>query len=133
MKNLVNRYTLTGILFLLLAAGCANSGNNTSNAVGAIEAYNEALVAKNADQLSTLSCAAWEADAKNELDSFSAVTVTLNDIKCEEAGKDGNTTLVTCTGDITANYGNEVLKINLADRTYQAVYEGGEWRMCGYR
>lgn len=132
MKNFTNRYALIGIFFLLIAAGCANSGS-TSNAVGAIEAYNEALVAKNADQLSTLSCAAWEADAKNELDSFSAVTASLNDMKCEEAGKDGNTTLVACTGSITANYGNEVLTINLADRTYQAVYEGGEWRMCGYR
>lgn len=132
MKNFTNRYALIGILFLLIAAGCTNSGN-TSNAVGAIEAYNKALVAKDANQLSTLSCAAWEADAKNELDSFSAVTATLNNMKCKEAGKDGNTTLVTCTGNITADYGNEVLTINLADRTYQVVNEGGEWRMCGYR
>ena len=132
MKTIINRYSLIGILFLLIATGCTNS-RDTSNAVGAIEAYNQALVAKNADQLSTLSCAAWEADAKNELDSFSAVTAMLNDMKCEESGQDGDTTLVSCTGEITANYGNEVLTINLADRTYQAVYEGGEWRMCGYR
>ena len=44
----------------------------------------------------------------------------------------GEFTLVGCTGTIVANYGNEVLEINLADQTYKAAFEGGEWRMCGY-
>jgi hypothetical protein len=99
----------------------------------AIESYNQALVAGKADQLTTLSCSDWEADAQNELASFSAVQVDLRDMSCSESSVDGDTALVSCTGKIIANYGNEVLEINLADRLYQAVQEGGEWRMCGYR
>jgi len=40
---------------------------------------------------------------------------------------------VSCTGTITANYGNEVLEIDLSERTYQVVFEAGERRMCGCR
>jgi len=46
---------------------------------------------------------------------------------------EGNSAIVACTGKIVANYGNEVLEIDLAAQKYQAVFEGGEWRMCGYR
>lgn len=120
-------------LFLLLLILTACSAKSAGSPAGAIEAYNQALAAKNADQLSTLSCKAWEADAKTELESFSAVNVTLKDQKCQESGKDGNTTLVSCTGKISADYNGEIMEINLADRTYKAVQEGGEWRMCGYR
>ena len=83
--------------------------------------------------LTSLSCAAWEADAKTELNSFGAVTARLEDLSCNEAGKDGNFTLVACTGKIIANYNGEDQTINLADRTYKMVQEGGDWRMCGYR
>ncbi len=68
-----------------------------------------------------------------ELESFTAVTVTLQDLACQESGKDGETRLIECSGKIVANYGNEVLEITLSERIYQAVYEAGEWRMCGYR
>ncbi len=121
--------TLIFILFVIIGA-C--SGDKDS-AASAVESYIQALANGNADRLSTYSCASWEADAKNELASFAAVKVTLNAMQCQESGKDGETTLVSCTGKIVANYGNEVLDINLADRTYKAVFENGEWRMCGYR
>jgi hypothetical protein len=130
------RFTRTFLLlpfFLLLLILAACSTKSAGSPAGAIEAYNQALVAKNADQLNTLSCKAWEADAKTELDSFSAVNVTLKDQKCQESGKDGDITLVSCTGTISADYNGEIMEINLEDHTYQAVQEGGEWRMCGYR
>jgi hypothetical protein len=117
------------ILFLIIGA-C--SGDKDS-AASSVESYIQALVNGNADRLSTYSCAAWETNAKDELASFAAVKVSLNNMQCQESGKDGDTTLVSCTGKITANYGNEVLDINLADRTYMAIFEKGEWRMCGYR
>lgn len=122
---------LAGVLMLILA-GCA-SGGKSNSAAAAIEAYNQALVAKDENRLSTLSCSAWEADAKTELNSFGAVKTTLQDQKCQESGKDGDLTLVSCTGKISADYNGEILEINLADRTYQAKQEGGEWTMCGYR
>lgn len=120
------------LLLIILAAITACSNGSTGPAA-AIESYNHALVEGKADQLTTLSCSDWEADAHNELASFSAVKVSLEDMACSETSKDGETALVSCTGKIIANYGNEVLEINLADRLYQVVLEGGEWRMCGYR
>jgi hypothetical protein len=115
----------------MLIAACASQGS--TGASGAITTYIKSLVAKDANQLVNSSCSAWEANARQELRTFDAVTVTLQDLKCQEAGQDGETTLVSCSGKIVANYGNEVLEINLSDRDYQAITEGGEWRMCGYR
>ena len=91
------------------------------------------MVEGNAERLATLSCAEWEADARNELASFAAVKVMLENMQCSETDQDGDTILVSCSGKIIANYGNEVLEINLEDLTYKVVLEGSEWRMCGYR
>lgn len=122
---------LLSITLHLILAGC--TGKQTGAAPDTAQAYIKALVSKDATQLTSLSCAAWEADAKTELDSFGAVTARLEDLSCKEAGKDGNYTLVACTGKIIANYNGEDQTINLADRTYQMSQEGGDWRMCGYR
>ncbi len=122
-------------LFILLAFGglfsCAEK-NATGGAAGAIDGYLGALVKKDNERLVNFSCAAWEPQARLELNSFGAVDTTLENASCTESGKDGDTTLVSCSGEIKANYGAEVLTINLADRVYRAVYEDGEWRMCGY-
>ena len=64
------------------------------------------------------------------------MNITLKNGKIEESLsdlKDGDYTIVSCEGVIIANYGNEVLEINLADQNYLSIFEGGEWRMCGYR
>jgi hypothetical protein len=130
MKNFV---VISASLAMLLMATLSSCGGDSDGAARAVEAYLQALVNKDPERIATLACADWEADARTELESFTAVTVTLQDAACQETGADGDITLVSCTGKITANYGNEVLEINLADRTFQAAYEGGEWRMCGYR
>ena len=116
----------------LLISACSSAGDQAS-AAGGIQAYHEALVAKDLDRLINYSCADWEAQARLELDSFGAVQAELMDIQCTEAGQDGDATLVSCSGILAATYGNEILEINLADRQYLAVYESDEWRMCGYR
>jgi hypothetical protein len=121
------------LLFIAMLAGVSACSNDSDGPVSAIQAYNQALVNGDANQLSTLSCSDWEADAQNELASFAAVKVSLENMACSQAQEDGDTVLVSCTGKIVANYGNEVLEIDLADRLYQAVLEGGDWRMCGYR
>ena len=122
------------ITFLLLIIGLVGCNSNTSDeAVTAVEHYLQALVAGDVNQLVDASCADWEENARLELDSFAAVTVHLEDLSCQESGQDGDYILVSCSGNIVANYGNEVLKINLADRIYQAISEGGDWRMCGYQ
>ena len=119
-------------LLLLALAGCSGSAN-TSSASSAIEAYLQALVNKDANQVANFSCAAWESQSKVELDSFAAVTATLEEPACRETGQEGEFTLVSCSGKILASYNGENQEINLGDRTYKAVKEGGEWRMCGYR
>ncbi len=118
------------VLILVLLSACATE---SGSAPAAIESYLQALVTKNASQLVAASCAAWEASARQELRTFDAVEVSLNELACQVADQSGDTVRVACSGRITANYGNEVLEINLADRSYTAVNEAGEWRMCGYQ
>jgi hypothetical protein len=130
MKNLI---VISAFLAMILMATLSSCTGDRDGAVKSIQAYLQALVNKDAERLATLSCADWEADARTELESFTAVSVALQDLECKETGVDGETELVSCSGKITANYGNEVLEIDLAERTFQAVYEDGDWRMCGYR
>lgn len=118
------------LLFFLVACGGANQAQPAASAV---TLYLEALVQKDENTMINQSCAAWESQAKLEFDSFAAVKIALEGPGCTEAGFDGSTTLVNCSGRIIASYGEEDLIIELGDRTYQVINEGGEWRMCGYR
>jgi hypothetical protein len=113
----------------LLLAGCSSE----DAAAKGILSYFQALATKDANQLALSSCADWEAQALTELESFGAVEVSLENPVCKKAGEEGDYSLVTCTGKIIANYGDEVLEIDLASRMYLASNEGGDWRMCGYR
>jgi len=113
-----------------LLAACTGASSNS--APKAVEAYLKALVAEDLNQMISVSCADWEAQAKIEYDSFAAVKLTLEGLQCEETGKDDPFTLVACQGSIIANYGAEDLQIDIADRPFQVIQEGGTWRMCGY-
>lgn len=122
------------ILSLLLAsiilAACASKTNAPAQAV---QNYLNALVNKEADKLPTLVCGEWEEDALIELDSFQAVTASLENVSCSQTGTDGETVLVHCTGNIVLSYDNENQIIDLSVRTYQAVEQGGDWLVCGTR
>jgi hypothetical protein len=120
------------IIFLILTTGACSNGAQSAPA-GAVLSYLQALVDRDAPRLAALSCPDWEAAAQLELESFAAVTVTLEKASCQQTGTDGDITLVACTGKIVANYGNEVLELDLAERTYQVTQQGGDWLMCGYR
>jgi hypothetical protein len=124
---------IIGILLLIstsILTACSGAGEVT-DAASAIDAYNQALVSKNANQLSNLSCKAWEAEAKNELASFAAVTAQVENANCQVSGQDGDYALVSCTGKIVADYNGENQEIDLGQRTYKAIQEDGQWRMCG--
>lgn len=126
------RYLLTlitlGLLGLGLAA-CAKEGNASS----AIENYLKAKVASNSDQLVSLSCSAWEANARTEATSFESVKAELKDLSCSENGQDGDYTLVICTGQIVVAYDGETRALDVGDTTYLALQEDGEWKMCGIK
>jgi hypothetical protein len=122
-------FVMSSLLLGLCLAGCTSSSGDAADAV---EGYLQALVARDFNRMSSLSCADWEAQARLEYDSFAAVKLNVRDLVCEPVGQEQNYTLVSCTGSIIANYGAEDLQIDVADRTFQVVQEGGDWRMCGY-
>ena len=126
------RFLIIFMVFaILLLSACASSSDNAS--AKAVEDYLNALVAKDANRLTTLSCGEWEEDALLELDSFQAVTARLDGLACEQTGTDGDTALVLCSGKIIATYNEEDQELDLSVRTYQVVQEGGEWLVCGTR
>jgi hypothetical protein len=126
------RFLIMFMVFaILLLSACASSSDNVS--AKAVEDYLTALVAKDANRLTTLSCSEWEEDALLELDSFQAVTARLDGLACEQTGTDGDTALVLCSGKIIATYNEEDQELDLSVRTYQVVQEGGEWLVCGTR
>jgi len=118
----------TVIIFsaLILLSACAASGPDK-----AVAAFWQALVAKDAAQVSSLSCAAYEPEAQTTLESFNAVETKLKDLSCSVVSQQGDTASVSCTGSIIATYGAEDMTIDLSARTYTAKKEGGDWRMCG--
>lgn len=122
-------YSVTILLAVL--TGCSQSSSQ-AGAPAVVESYLQALVERDLNRTVSASCSAWEPQARLEFNSFSAVSLSLQDISCSEVGQSGEYTLVSCTGAIQANYGNEQMEIDIADRTYQTVEEGGDWRMCGY-
>jgi len=115
----------------LFLSACASRSNDAP--AKAVEDYLNALVAKDSDRLTTLSCGDWEDDALLELDSFQAVTTKLDGLACTQTGSDGDTALVLCKGKIIATYNNEDQELDLSVRTYQVVQEGGDWLVCGTR
>ena len=115
----------------LVLAGC--SSNSKSPAAQAVESYLNAMIGKQADTLSALSCAAWEEQAILEMDSFEAVSASLDGLSCSEAGTENGQTLVTCQGKILTSYQGEAREFDLSRWTYQVAQEGGDWRVCGYR
>ncbi len=124
MKRLV--YIL---LFCALAA-CAAGANPSATAV---ENYFKALAAKDGQKAVSLACAQWEEQASLDADTFALNPATAENIACKAGEKDGNFTVVTCTGKLVLDYNGEKQEINLADRSYLTIEEGGEWRMCGYK
>jgi hypothetical protein len=129
----VRRSIMIFIAIALLASLLSACGSSSSGAASAVESYLNALVAKDADRLSTLSCADWEPQAIVELDSFQAVEARLDNVSCKESGADGDNTLVNCTGKIIATYNTDDQELDLSTRAYVVANQGGEWLVCGVK
>ena len=119
------------LIAVLLLSACSKSDSDAP--AKAVEAYLNALVAKDENRLPTLVCGDWEQDALIELDSFQAVTPRLDNAVCKQTGTDGDTALVSCTGKIIATYNEEEQELDLSVRTYQVVQDNGDWLVCGTR
>lgn len=126
----VRRFFHLSVLLLLALVACSSAAGGAPQAV---QEYLQALVSQDTNRLVARSCAEWESQARQELESFVAVKARLEQLSCQVGEKEGSYTLVTCSGKIVANYNGEDQEIKLSDRTYRAIQEGSEWRMCGYR
>lgn len=127
MRKTVLIVGILSFLSLTLAA-CTQQ----ESAEQAIEAYLNALVSKDVVRAVNKSCLDWEEGAHAEASSFEAVIVRLEGLTCKPIGESGDRTFIECEGRIIANYGGEDQDIPLSGRTYLAVSEDGEWKMCGY-
>jgi hypothetical protein len=134
LEEPVRKFFLLLIVVLLAGLALAACASKKEDAPAkAVEDYLNALVAKDSDRLTTLSCSDWEDDALLELDSFQAVTTKLDGLACQQTGTDGDTALVLCKGKIVATYNNEDQELDLSVRTYQVVQQDGDWLVCGTR
>ena len=129
----MNKFAPVVLLCIGLVVAFTACGSSGNQAPRAVEDYLNALVNKDADRLSALSCADWESNALLELDSLQAVDTRLEGLTCSVSGTDGDTTLVSCQGKIIATYNNEDQELDISVRTYQVVQQGGESLVCGYR
>lgn len=123
----MKRNYITAILLSITACGSSSPPPQVVND------YLQARIKADANQMVTLSCAAWESQAKIEANSFKNLAPRLEGLSCVESGKDANATFVTCQGKILTNYGAEVREFNLADRPFKLVQESSQWRVCGYK
>ncbi len=130
MRKFAPVLILLGVFALLLSA-CGSKAADP--AAKAVENYLQALVEKDSNRLSTLSCADWESNALLELDSLQAVTARMEGLVCKTTGTDGTTSEVSCQGKILVTYNGEDQQLDLSTRTYQVKQEGGEYLMCGYK
>jgi hypothetical protein len=119
------------LLTLFASIFLTSGGTSSAGPKKADEASLTAMNAKDATRLSTLSCADWEPTAIMELDSFQAVSTTLEGLSCAQTGSDGANALVTCEGKIVASYNGELQEFNLSARTYVVENSTGEWLVCG--
>ena len=125
------------IIFLLISLSLilsACGADESAGAAASVEGYITALASKDEAALISNSCADYEDDALLELDSLALVEVSLADgIACQDAGSDGDKTLVNCTGKLQMSYGGEPQELDFSKLTYEVVNENGNWLVCGTR
>jgi hypothetical protein len=131
MHKLAPVIVLLSVLAVLLLSACG--GLAADPAAKAVVGYLNALVSKDSNRLSALSCSDWESNAMLELDSLQAVSARLEGLTCATTGTDGTTSDVSCQGKILATYNDEDQELDLSVRTYQVVQQGGEYLVCGYK
>jgi len=125
----MHKLTLLVIIpVLLLLSACQPQ---KEPAASVVENYLTAIVNKDGDRISILSCADWVDSAMLDLDAFQGVQARLDGMQCSVTGTEGDLTLVKCQGAIIATYNNEDQTFNLNARTYQLKQFNGDWLVCG--
>lgn len=124
--------TLLAALVLVILAACSAPKKDASGPVKPVEAFYNAIVTQNRDQIGSIACADWEKDALREVDAFMGVKSELKDFSCSVVEEGSDQAVVTCKGSIAASYGAEVQNFSAEGKNYKVIKEQGEWRVCGY-
>jgi len=122
-------FALAALGWLLAACG---GGADPAGAAQTVEAYLQARVEEDVDQMILLSCPEWEAQARLEAVSFEAMDATLEGVTCQPGTSQDDGTLVDCDGKIVTTYQGEQREWSVSEHPYRVVQQDGEWRMCGY-
>jgi len=135
MRRILALVFLTCLMVGLLAACGGGTAQPTAvpGAVKAVQDYLQAVVNKDVNKVSTLSCKDWEQQAIQEVDSLQAVKAELSGVACTQSGTDAANTLVKCQGKILITYNTEQQELDLSLRTYEVSQSGGDWLVCGYQ
>ena len=116
-----------------LMAACGGGNAPAGNPAKTVESYIQARVKGDVNQMISLSCAAWEPNARLEAQSIEGRNATLDGLACESAGTEGSAAFVSCRGKINTSYNGEQRDFSLAERQFKLAQEAGDWRMCGYK
>jgi hypothetical protein len=109
-----------------------NACSSNSQPQKTVEKYLLAISNQDAAALSALSCKTWETDALMTLESFQAVTLTIDGLRCEQAGiHSSGRTIVTCQGKLIASYQGELQEFDLSIQQYLVESVNGAWLVCG--
>lgn len=117
------------IIILLVFSGCSRQ----SPAAQSVNAYLEALVSEDVNDVAMLTCKEWEEEAIIEFDSFQLVSPELKDVNCVETSQEDGYATVQCSGEIITTYNNETTIISLKSRLFTVKNEKGDWFVCGYQ
>jgi len=129
------RFTLVASLVAVFLIGCTAAGaqpTGHSAAAQAVETYLQALAAKNEDAYSQWICPDWEMDAFLEFDAYAGMETQLDHVACSQTGAQEGAGLVACQGQILLSYGAEREQVDLSQRTYRVISQGGNWQVCGF-
>lgn len=110
---------------ILIFAGCATEADPSDTIIK----YLEARLNSDVDQLSELSCAAWESQISLQAASFQSIDASLENATCTANGTQDEMMIVECSGKIVYNYDGERNEREIGN--FLVVQEDNEWKMCG--
>ncbi len=128
MRKSVRLILFSLMILSVVLTACSKIENSPANTV---QAYWEAVVARDRDTISQLTCADYEVTALNNFDSFQSVELKLEGISCASSELPDGSAEVNCTGLLKASYGAEDTDFDLSIYRYQMVSEKGSWLICG--
>ena len=117
---------------ILVMTGCSGSGNS-SDAAKAAENYLRTRVMGDEGKLAALGCKARESDIRGEALSFGGMKADIQSLSCNQAGTEGEFTIVSCQGKMVTTYAGETRDWDLGARSLKMAQEDGAWKMCGYK